>query len=272
MLHILAHVHSLQVPIPKQTDWIMEQNRQNLEKLYREKDVIALSEKYGTRAFCEHHLMGELARLESITGKLNSPVVFCHVDFRGSNILVVGEENPRLVLCDFEYSSYGARASDMACLLAEWGREMLDVSVFEMPPQEVVEKVAGFYREGMEKYRPGYCDKEENSVEQITREIKVYMAANILFFVSFMLNQTSSIIDSLPFEEKNQFVSTGTTRTHCPLIGPLHRCLQRNCTSTTGTWSGNCTSRGWPTEAEGNKLSQVFKQWLTMSYLGEMGL
>lgn len=69
-------------------------------------------------------LRGEMGRLRALLEETPSPVVFCHNDVQEGNILLLaGREaapHDRLMLIDFEYSSYNYRGFDIGNHFCEW--------------------------------------------------------------------------------------------------------------------------------------------------------
>ncbi|NXW52850.1 CHKB kinase, partial [Nyctiprogne leucopyga] len=72
-----------------------------------------------------YNLQEEMRSLRDLLESTPSPVVFCHNDVQEGNILLLaGQEAPssdRLMLIDFEYSSYNYRGFDIGNHFCEWG-------------------------------------------------------------------------------------------------------------------------------------------------------
>uniref|UniRef100_A0A8C2B095 ethanolamine kinase n=1 Tax=Cyprinus carpio TaxID=7962 RepID=A0A8C2B095_CYPCA len=71
----------------------------------------------------KYDLPAELENLRSLLAATPSPVVFCHNDVQEGNILMLdGRENSsdKLMLIDFEYSSYNYRGFDFGNHFCEW--------------------------------------------------------------------------------------------------------------------------------------------------------
>ena len=78
-------------------------------------------------------LESELEWMRQYLGQLKSPVVFCHNDLQEGNILIRENAAPaveKLVIIDFEYSSYNFRGFDLANHFCEW---MYDYTVDKYP-------------------------------------------------------------------------------------------------------------------------------------------
>lgn len=205
--HMIAKIHAMKVPISKRSDWFLKQIEEYLINGLKKPDMNDIVEKNQLKFFKENDLLKELVKMNKLLDSVNSPTVFCHSDFRGSNILVTGEEpDEKLIMVDFEYSAYGARGSDLSVFMTEWNKEFFDFTI-ELPDDEVLKKFAEFYLEGMDMIEPGYSTLDVNSVQHLIKEIKVYTLANLMFFVAFMLNQSESLMESVPFEREKQLVS-----------------------------------------------------------------
>ncbi|XP_054157294.1 choline/ethanolamine kinase-like [Oppia nitens] len=85
-------------------------------------DLPALIDECQCETLKQYDIKQELDWLKGVIIKSKSPIVFNHVDFRGSNIMIT--ENDGLILCDFEYSAYGYRGFDFGTIYVEWGRDM----------------------------------------------------------------------------------------------------------------------------------------------------
>ena len=107
----------MDVPIKKNTNWVFK----FLDECY-EKDLSKgneLIEQYKLKTLIENPLENEVEWLKKAITGVNSQVTFTHNDFRGSNIMVT-EPNDKIILIDFEYSSYGYRGFDFGTLIIEW--------------------------------------------------------------------------------------------------------------------------------------------------------
>lgn len=143
-------------------------------------------------------------------GLSNTPTVFCHNDFRGSNVMVLknaANEGRSVLVVDYEYSSYGLRGYDLGSLLAEWDRDLFDFSLFQMPEPEVIQRFARFYLEGCDLVQPGYSTKPDNKLADVVRDIKLGLLFNCIFFIGLILVTRETVIESVPINIHEQLVS-----------------------------------------------------------------
>ena len=195
---LLAKIHHLNVPICKDGTWLLRVMREWIEYAYDKCHVRQLVEQFDLDAFKRRDLLEEFTDFEELIRGANSPLVFSHVDFRGSNILVT-EPDQKLIAIDMEQCAYAPRAFDIATFLTEWGKELFDFENIGMPDENVIEHYVGLYIEACDQLVPGYAGRKENALEVIVREVKLYILANILFFVSTSIRQEEAIIEALPF-------------------------------------------------------------------------
>lgn len=203
LAQLLAKIHHLNVPIRKNNNWLLTEMRNMLNAGYANTDVKGLVEELDLKQFKNKDLADEFEEFEVLIKNLKTPIVFCHNDFRGSNILVT-EPNQKILLCDLEYSSYGARGFDMAVFLTEWERELFDFDSFTMPETEVIENFVKLYIEECNEIVPGYAEKPENQLTTVVNEAKIFFLANFMFFLVFMFKQTESLIPQIPYDAKNK--------------------------------------------------------------------
>lgn len=185
---LIARVNHINVPIPKNPNHIMEQIKANLESGYLGGKIQSIAKEFQLPNLLHHDLMEDFVHLRSQLQRRHFPIVFCHNDFRGSNILVTEEPDRPLVLCDFEASSYGPRGYDIATLLTEWERDILDVECFGLPDDRVIGQFVQHYIEGCERYAPGYGQNCHNSHKVIVEEVKLHMLTNVMFVTSCVLS------------------------------------------------------------------------------------
>lgn len=120
-----------------------------------------------------------------------APIVFCHNDFRGSNILVT-EPDEKIVVVDYEYCAYGSRGYDLGSFMNEWDQDLFEFRPLEVLTDEVLTNFVQMYVEGCELVQPGFSTKPENSVEQIIKETKFGILSTYIFFLTFLLAQDVS--------------------------------------------------------------------------------
>ncbi|KAM5316674.1 choline kinase alpha isoform 2-T2 [Glossophaga mutica] len=119
----MATFHGMKMPFNKEPKWLFG----TMEKYLNQ--VLRLKFTGETKVKQLHRLLGynlplELRTLRSLLESTPSPVVFCHNDCQEGNILLLegreNSENQKLMLIDFEYSSYNYRGFDIGNHFCEW--------------------------------------------------------------------------------------------------------------------------------------------------------
>src|SRR6185437_12709357 len=97
--------------------------------------------------------------------EINSPVMFTHVDFRGSNIMVT--ESDGLVIIDYEYSCYTYRGLDFGTLFAEWDRFWADFTrLQDFPNDTTIKAFIDVYIEESIRLRGDHFRKDQRNTFQ----------------------------------------------------------------------------------------------------------
>src|SRR5699024_3437925 len=107
--------------------------------------------------------------------------VFTHNDMLGTNLLLT-EPDGKLLVIDFEYSSYGCRGYDLGVFLYQHGLEPNEYAKFAMPDDDILKQFICLYIEECENISPGYSDKQTNSLERILHETKLCMLVFFMFW------------------------------------------------------------------------------------------
>uniref|UniRef100_A0A8D1XY65 Ethanolamine kinase n=1 Tax=Sus scrofa TaxID=9823 RepID=A0A8D1XY65_PIG len=138
----MARFHGMKMPFNKEPKWLFGTMEKYLNQVLRIK-FPGESKAKPLRRLLSYNLPLELERLRSLLESTPSPVVFCHNDCQEGNILLLeGRENSekqKLMLIDFEYSSYNYRGFDIGNHFCEW---MYDYNYEKYP----------FFRANMLKY------------------------------------------------------------------------------------------------------------------------
>lgn len=118
----LARFHKMVMPFNKEPKWLfgtIDKYMDQVVKLHFNRE--AHVKKYNK--LMKLDLPGELERLRALLSATPSPVVFCHNDVQEGNILILDDKKSsdgRLMLIDFEYSSYNYRGFDFGNHFCEW--------------------------------------------------------------------------------------------------------------------------------------------------------
>uniref|UniRef100_A0A667XKM3 Ethanolamine kinase n=1 Tax=Myripristis murdjan TaxID=586833 RepID=A0A667XKM3_9TELE len=119
----LARFHTMVMPFNKEPKWLFGTIDKYMDqvmklKFTRETHV----KKYNN--LMKLDLPAELESLRALLAATPSPVVFCHNDVQEGNILMLEDREDtspeRLMLIDFEYSSYNYRGFDFGNHFCEW--------------------------------------------------------------------------------------------------------------------------------------------------------
>ncbi|CAK6968986.1 choline/ethanolamine kinase [Scomber scombrus] len=119
----LARFHDMVMPFNKEPKWLFGTIDKYMDQVMKLKFVReAHVKKYNK--LMKFNLPAELESLRALLAATPSPVVFCHNDVQEGNILILDdrEQTPtdKLMLIDFEYSSYNYRGFDFGNHFCEW--------------------------------------------------------------------------------------------------------------------------------------------------------
>nr|XP_004656832.1 choline kinase alpha isoform X2 [Jaculus jaculus] len=138
----MATFHGMKMPFNKEPKWLFGTMEKYLNQVLKIK-FTGEARVQQLHKFLSYNLPMELESLRSLLVSTPSPVVFCHNDCQEGNILLLeGQENSqkqRLMLIDFEYSSYNYRGFDIGNHFCEW---MYDYSYEKYP----------FFQANIQKY------------------------------------------------------------------------------------------------------------------------
>uniref|UniRef100_A0A8C1R2U3 ethanolamine kinase n=1 Tax=Cyprinus carpio TaxID=7962 RepID=A0A8C1R2U3_CYPCA len=119
----ITRFHGMRMPFNKEPKWLFG----TMEKYMDQVLQLTFTREHHLRNFSRllsYNLPQEMDSLKCLLESTPSPVVFCHNDLQEGNILLLnGRENTdrqRLMLIDFEYSSYNYRGFDIGNFFCEW--------------------------------------------------------------------------------------------------------------------------------------------------------
>ncbi|XP_062475137.1 choline kinase alpha-like isoform X2 [Pezoporus occidentalis] len=119
----MARFHGMNMPFNKEPKWLFGTMEKYLNQVLR----IKFTRESRTRKLnklLSYNLPQEMKNLRTMLEATSSPVVFCHNDCQEGNILLLegreNSENQKLMLIDFEYSSYNYRGFDIGNHFCEW--------------------------------------------------------------------------------------------------------------------------------------------------------
>lgn len=201
-------IHSSEVPLVRPQENVHKQTiKAKIERAYQVHDIPRLVDELDLTFFRARDLQVEVQDFCKILDDIDAPMVLCHNDFRGNNLLVIEEENETKVLvCDYDYAGYGPRGFDFATLFHEWGNDRFEFENGRPLPSGPLETFIEYYIDKMDTLCPGFSNQPKNSLETIKKEAKVYQLANIMFFLGFATTTTKLVIKSLVYNENNSMV------------------------------------------------------------------
>ncbi|XP_005988063.1 choline kinase alpha [Latimeria chalumnae] len=179
----MAKFHKMEMPCNKEPTWLFGTMEKYLNQVLA-LNFIKESQIRKLNKLLNYNLPQELDILRSLLEVTSSPVVFCHNDCQGGNLLLLeGRENcakDKLMLIDFEYSSYNYRGFDIGNHFCEW---MYDYSHQKFP----------FFLESAKKYPTkkqqiyfisNYLAEYHNGYENFSSEEKVKIVQGMLVEVN----------------------------------------------------------------------------------------
>ncbi|KAM6926360.1 choline kinase alpha isoform 1-T1 [Lycodopsis pacificus] len=129
----MAKFHVMRMPFNKEPKWLFGTMDKYLSQVMR----LNFTRESHLRRFNRllgYNLPKEMDMLKSLLESTHSPVVFCHNDCQEGNVLLLkgrqSSDKQKLMLIDFEYSSYNYRGFDIGNHFCEW---MYDYSCEEFP-------------------------------------------------------------------------------------------------------------------------------------------
>lgn len=168
----MRRLHGMLVPGPKNAQlWA------DLSKLLEKASTLSFEDdakqkKYLSISFKQ--LQEEIQALKDISDKLISPVVFAHNDLLSGNLMYNDDED-KLYLIDFEYSTYNFRGYDIGNHFAEYPGFEGDYSLY--PDKE---RQYHFFRHYLNGEEPSKVTEEE--LEELFAETNFYALASHLFW------------------------------------------------------------------------------------------
>uniref|UniRef100_A0A8D0GCP3 Ethanolamine kinase n=1 Tax=Sphenodon punctatus TaxID=8508 RepID=A0A8D0GCP3_SPHPU len=119
----MARFHGMNMPFNKEPKWLFGTMEKYLNQVLRIK-FTRESRIRKLNKLLSYNLPQEMRNLRSMLEAASSPVVFCHNDCQEGNILLLegreDSEKQKLMLIDFEYSSYNYRGFDIGNHFCEW--------------------------------------------------------------------------------------------------------------------------------------------------------
>jgi len=213
----LAKLHSMKVPIKRtNNDWYLSVVDVCLKTAYHRYPIDELIDKNNLHILKNNSLAKELEWIRNAIIESKTPFVFCHNDFRGSNIMIRPENNvrnERILFCDLENCRYGYRGVDFATIFSDWDRDVSDFRMYcksvenisgpeefpgypEFPNDSTLKLFINFYiEESVRIYGIDFTSDYKNSVESLLNEVKLFSLLVKLFTVLAFLQQNEGVAD-----------------------------------------------------------------------------
>nr|XP_032640579.1 choline/ethanolamine kinase-like isoform X1 [Chelonoidis abingdonii] len=119
----MSRFHGMVMPFNKEPKWLFG----TMERYLKQIAELTFPQEAQRKKFNQlkaYNLQQEMGSLRELLESTPSPVVFCHNDVQEGNILLLAgrESHPtdKLMLIDFEYSSYNYRGFDIGNHFCEW--------------------------------------------------------------------------------------------------------------------------------------------------------
>ncbi|XP_060779581.1 choline/ethanolamine kinase [Neoarius graeffei] len=119
----MARFHRMVMPFNKEPKWLF----MTMDKYMEQISNITFVREAHIKKFKKlnkYDLPTELENLKALLAETPSPVVFCHNDVQEGNVLLLDgrdqDSSDKLMLIDFEYSSYNYRGFDFGNHFCEW--------------------------------------------------------------------------------------------------------------------------------------------------------
>ncbi|XP_063756297.1 choline kinase alpha isoform X2 [Eleginops maclovinus] len=129
----MAKFHVMRMPFNKEPKWLFGTMEKYLSQVMR-LNFTRESHLRRYNRLLSYNLLQEMDMLKSLLESTHSPVVFCHNDCQEGNVLLLNgrqsSDKQKLMLIDFEYSSYNYRGFDIGNHFCEW---MYDYNCEEFP-------------------------------------------------------------------------------------------------------------------------------------------
>ena len=201
----------MDVPIKKNTNWIVQFFDSFYKKAYERFDIDKLVNELNLETYKNNDIKKELDWLKKVLIETKSPIMFTHLDFRGTNCMVT-DPNDEIILCDFEYSCYGYRGFDFGSTMVEWNRKVDELFKSEnqldkYPDDEQIKSLLKPYiNESVKILGKRYLEDKINSMEQLVKEAKVFSLVADMFMILFCL-KCDNDEDGVPMEKRLVMVS-----------------------------------------------------------------
>lgn len=207
----LARYHTLQLPFPKKpADFLGQLETHHLKKFNRDdflaNDIVKQT-SVDIDLVSNYDVIREVNWLREELKTLNGRVQFCLKDMNRLNALVrdvPDDNNERIVLIDYEISSYMIRGNDLGCHYNMWSTDLAAadfVSTLSYPSSEIQLEYARSYLEEAKKLDTYKWNDEVDCPEQLVKESMYFSLVNMLLFFSMFVASYQNLGDELSTNE-----------------------------------------------------------------------
>ncbi|XP_076588665.1 choline kinase alpha isoform X2 [Chaetodon auriga] len=176
----MAKFHGMRMPFNKEPKWLFGTMDKYLSQVMR----LNFTRESHLRRFnrlLSYNLPQEMDMLKSLLESTHSPVVFCHNDCQEGNVLLLkghqSSDKPKLMLIDFEYSSYNYRGFDIGNHFCEWIYDYNcdEFPFFKVSPQAYPSKAQQllFIDSYLRESDPGFGNLSEEDQMKVKEEMYV---------------------------------------------------------------------------------------------------
>ncbi|XP_075044713.1 choline kinase alpha [Mixophyes fleayi] len=176
----MARFHGMSMPFNKEPKWLFG----TMEKYLKQVLKIKFTRESHTRKLnklLSYNLPKEMASLKTLLETTQSPVVFCHNDCQEGNVLLLdGRENSekqKLMLIDFEYSSYNYRGFDIGNHFCEWAYDytyekfpFFKASISKYPTKR---QQLHFISNYLAEFQPGFQNMSNEERSKVENEMLI---------------------------------------------------------------------------------------------------
>ncbi|XP_006008231.1 choline/ethanolamine kinase [Latimeria chalumnae] len=203
----MARFHGMVMPFNKEPKWLFG----TIQRYMNQVLTLTFCREVHVKKFkklMSLNLVQEMKNLKALLDATPSPVVFCHNDVQEGNILLLTDQDPssneKLMLIDFEYSSYNYRGFDIGNHFCEW---MYDYTYNQWPFYKDTpnyyptrQQQLFFIRQYLSEYagsQEGTSDEEQAQIEEdMIIEINRYaLASHFLWGLWSIIQAKLSIIE-----------------------------------------------------------------------------
>ncbi len=190
----LAKIHSLKPPTNRTINWFFVTFTEKHINSYKTDSINDLIKENELKYFIENDFEIEFKFLKKLVLKIDSPIVFSHNDFGFNNILVKDNKTQdRIVLSDFEFSSYCFRGRDFGIVFDDWLN--FNELCYEKSYESIIEPfLESYYFENVKIHGNSYAEEEKNSVKHLLIESKIFLLLQKMFSIVYHLNVNESVL------------------------------------------------------------------------------